>query len=508
MDEKRKKILKIAAAAVGVILIAILVCYVIYNENMKKMKAVVDVNTVYEGVYINDIAVGGLEKDQVRDLIEKELQDKLKTEFITVKYGENTWEINYTDIDAKYRIGQAVDEAYQVAREGSLRERYDEIKELPQAHRNIQAQYEYDENLLKAAVEKIASEVDKEAKNSEMKRENGKFVITDEENGCKLDVAKTLSAVKGLIDSRAQGEVAAVVEEVAPEITKEQNKMSTDLLGSFSTSFSSGQWGRNENLRVGCENINGTILKPGDVFSMNEGLGPQTYENGYRNAAVIINGKIEDGLAGGVCQITTTLYNAVIFSELDVVARRNHSLPVAYVPLGRDAAVAGDYTDFKFKNSTDYPIYIEAYTENNKLYANIYGHETRDPGRTVEFEKVMIGTIAKPAEKVTEDPDLPEGTREVTYTGKVGYKVSTYKKVFQNGELVSREWFSDSTYKATADEVTVGTKKLDTAAASTTQNAGDASQSGVSGESEEQKNTETGTNIQEDTGEEAPVIGG
>lgn len=195
---------------------------------------------------------------------------------------------------------------------------------------------------------------------------------------------------------------------------------------------------------------------------MNKELGPQTYENGYRNAAVIVNGKLEDGLAGGVCQITTTLYNAVIFAELEVVERRNHSLAVGYVPLGRDAAIAGDYTDFKFRNDTDYPVYVEAYLDGGKLVCNVYGHEVHDAGREVEFEKVFVATVPKPPEKVTKDPELPEGTREVTYTGKTGSKVSTYKKVYQNGELISREWFSDSNYRATADEVTVGTKKVET----------------------------------------------
>ena len=238
------------------------------------------------------------------------------------------------------------------------------------------------------------------------------------------------------------------------------NEKATDLIGSFSTKFTGSMaLGRNINLKVGCDNINGTILKPGETFSMNEGLGPQTYANGYRNAAVIVDGKLEDGIAGGVCQVTTTLYNSVILAELEIVERKNHSLPVAYVPLGRDAAVAGDYKDLKFKNDTEYPVYIEAFVADNKVVTNVYGHEIHGPSRKVEFEQIRVGTIPKPPEKITEDPNRPEGEREVTHTGKAGSKVTTNKLVYENDVLISKEWFSDSTYIATADEVTVGTKK-------------------------------------------------
>ena len=257
--------------------------------------------------------------------------------------------------------------------------------------------------------------------------------------------------------------------EIQPEITREENEKATSLIGTYYTTFSGNDYGRNENLRVGCANINGTELAPGEIFSMNEGLGPQTYENGYRDAAVIVDGKIEDGLAGGVCQITSTLYNAVILAELKIVERSNHSLAVSYVPLGQDAAVAGDYKDLKFQNDTDYPVYIEAYISGNKLITNVYGYEIHSPSREVKFENIVDSVIQKPAEKVTEDPEKPKGYREVTYYGKQGKKVSTYKIVYENGQQISREYFSSSTYRATPDEVTIGTKEEETEQANNTQ---------------------------------------
>ena len=209
-------------------------------------------------------------------------------------------------------------------------------------------------------------------------------------------------------------------------------------------------------------------------------MGSQTAAGGYKEAGVYVNGKVEKGMAGGVCQVTSTLYNAVILAELEVVERSPHSMTVGYVPLGRDAAVAGTYKDLKFKNNTEYPIMIEAYASGGKLVMNIYGHEVHDAGRRLEFETVYEGTINKPAEIVKKDPNLPEGERVVTSRGRTGCKVSVRKKVYENGKMVSNEWFSSSSYRAAADEVTVGTKKkeetTEPTTPTTTENTGSSDQ--------------------------------
>ena len=177
-------------------------------------------------------------------------------------------------------------------------------------------------------------------------------------------------------------------------------------------------------------------------------------------AGVYNNGKVEQGMAGGVCQVTTTLYNAALMAELEIVERHPHSMTVGYVPLGRDAAVAGNYKDLKFRNNTEYPIMIEAYAANGKLVMNIFGHEVHNAGRKVSFDTVYEATVPKPAEKITEDPERPEGEREITSKGRTGSKVSVYKTVTDGGKT-KREWFSSSSYRAVADEVTVGTKKVE-----------------------------------------------
>ena len=455
---KNKKI-PIIIFIIVIIVLSVIGVKFFYDYTLnQKIQSVINTNYIYEGITIDNVDVSLLTKEQAEEKLKKIYIDELSNKTIILNHNLDSWTLSYKDIDVKYDIKKAIDEAWNIAREGKPKDRYNKVLDLKENGENISLDLTYSDDKLINFIEKLDKEVSQEPIDSVLTRKNGTFIITNEQVGYVLDTSNTLLQIKSLIESGETGNVTLTVQETLPSITKEQNEKVTNLLGSYSTNYTgSDSEGRNINLKVACNKINGTILSPNEVFSMNETLGDQTYENGYREGGVIVNGKIESGIGGGVCQVTTTLYNAVIFSELDIVERKNHSLAVGYVPLGRDAAIAGTWKDFKFKNSNEYPIYIEAFAANNKVVVNIYGYETRAKSRKVDFERVYLNTIEKPAEKITEDPTKPEGFREVTFTGKTGSKVSTYKLVYENDKLISREWFSDSTYSATADEVTIGT---------------------------------------------------
>ena len=461
---------KIVIIAVLVICVGGIGAYFYHKASIKKMTEAVEIETFYDGILVNNVPVGGLTSEEAEAKLSTDVNDVIREKTINLVYGDNTYTFKYADFDAKYNISDTLLAAYNYGRNGTLKERYKQVMDLKDNPKDFEAQFTYDDELVKTKLNEVAQQVKVEPENSKMTRENGKFVITDEKSGYEMDVDSTYNDVKAVLDTMQDGSVEIKVNELKPTITREENEKATSLIGTYYTTFSGGNSGRNENLRVGCANINGTELAPGETFSMNEALGPQTYENGYRDAAVIVDGKIEDGLAGGVCQITSTLYNAVILAELKIVERSNHSLAVSYVPLGQDAAIAGDYKDLKFQNDTDYPVYIEAYLSGNKLITNVYGYEIHDSSRQVKFENVVDSVIEKPAEKITEDPTKPKDYREVTYYGKEGKKVSTYKIVYENGKQVSKDYFSSSTYRATADEVTVGTKEETTATENTQSN--------------------------------------
>lgn len=440
------------------------------HTSRQKVQELLRAEGIYHGITIDGTSVEGLSEAEAVALLEGKYQEQIGGQVLTLYYGENTedtWEIPFREIGAGYDVEGAVKKAYLLGREGTEKERFAIGSDLLRNGEDIEVVYSYDEEMMKTKLEEVAEGFDCPAENSQISRVNGKFNITPEKQGRAMEKTKTAENIAAVLESKISGSAEIVAEVTEPKVTAADNEHVTDLIGTFSTTYGAGDKNRNNNLEVGCRYINGTIVAPGDVFSANVELGPQTAEGGYRNAGVYSNGKVEQGMAGGVCQITTTVYNAALMAELEIVERHPHSMTVGYVPLGRDAAVAGTYKDLKIKNNTEYPILIEASAGGGKLNVNIYGHEVHSAGRKVEFETVYEGTIPKPAEVVKYDPELPEGERKVTANGKTGSKVSVYKKVYQNGKQVSNEWFSSSTYRSTADQVTIGTKKIEQSAEET-----------------------------------------
>ena len=213
---------------------------------------------------------------------------------------------------------------------------------------------------------------------------------------------------------------------------------------------------RKTNVQVAAGRINGTVVYPGKTFSTIKVIKDRTVENGYAVAAEYSSGKVVDGVGGGVCQVSTTLYNAVINAELEIVERAPHSMVVSYVDVARDAAIAGDYKDFKFRNNTDVPIYIAAVADGSTLSFRIYGEETRASNRTLKFESKVLETIQPGEPKITEDPSLPASYRSVTQSAHVGYKSQLWKIIYEDGVEVDRVQVNSSIYAAEPEYITVG----------------------------------------------------
>jgi vancomycin resistance protein YoaR len=251
-------------------------------------------------------------------------------------------------------------------------------------------------------------------------------------------------------------EFELVVNEVEPRGTQEDLAMVTDVLGSFSTDFSSSGTGRKQNVTNGCAKINGTVIYPGEEFSVYEAVSPFTQANGYELAGSYSNGTTVESFGGGICQVSTTLYNAVIRAELDVTMRYNHSMLVSYVPASDDAAIAGTYKDLRFVNNTDLPIYLEGYCYNGIITFNIYGHETRDSNRKVSFESEIISQQAATIQ-FNLDSGQALGYWSVVQSAHLGTVSRLWKIVTVDGVEESREVFNNSTYQASPRIITIGT---------------------------------------------------
>ena len=231
-----------------------------------------------------------------------------------------------------------------------------------------------------------------------------------------------------------------------------------DILSTYTTRYDAGNVSRTTNLSIACSKLNGYVISPGEVFSYNKVLGKRTSENGYKEAAVYVAGGVENGLGGGICQISTTLYNAVVLANLGIEERHNHSYTTTYSEPGRDATVSYGVLDFKFKNTRKYPVKLEAYIKSGVATVSVYGIK-EDPEYNIKIIATTTATIPAPEEK-QEDPSLPEGTEKVVTRGTSGARSVTYKYVYsQSGELISKTQLSADTYGTIKRVVKVGTKK-------------------------------------------------
>lgn len=232
------------------------------------------------------------------------------------------------------------------------------------------------------------------------------------------------------------------------EAEKTINELGTEafpyLISSFSTKYDASNKNRSTNLKIAAEKINGKVLMPGEEFSFNKVVGKRTVEEGYRDAKIYADGGVVDGLAGGICQISSTLYNSVLLANLQITERRNHSFTTSYVAAGKDATVVWGTTDFRFINSRSYPIKIEASVNNGIAEFKIHGMQEE-----VEYDVKIIPVKTKSIPYTTtyeEDPKVMPGQQIVKQSGHAGYKVTTYKELRQNGVVVSKEVISNDTY--------------------------------------------------------------
>ncbi|MDF2532175.1 MAG: VanW family protein, partial [Clostridia bacterium] len=229
-----------------------------------------------------------------------------------------------------------------------------------------------------------------------------------------------------------------------------------DKLGEFSTKFNAADVDRSTNIKVATNSTNNVLIRPGEVYSVNETLGPRLAKYGYKDAKVIINNELVPGIGGGVCQVSSTLYNAVLLSNLKVIERKNHSLTLSYVGLGRDATISGDYIDFKFMNNTNYPIYIYGEVKGSWVKFTVFG-KNEHPGRMVKVNSEVIKTLP-PTIKIIEDPTLPVGTEIEEKKAHTGYVVTTQRVVYENGKEILRESLGTSNYRVVNGVKRVGTK--------------------------------------------------
>ena len=416
--------------------------------------------TILKGVSIDKLDVSGMTREEALAALES-YEKNLGGQSIKLGIGDNVIEAKLSDLGVTFDNEDLVDEAIGVGHAGNIVKRYKDQKDLQHSGKTFPLSWQTNEDTVRTYVENNCTKYDKKAQNASLTRENGAFNFVAGTEGLELNVDSAVRTISDYLENSWTSDNTEVLnletQVTEPEGSAEELANIKDLLGSFTTSFSTSGSNRCKNVSSGASHINGTVLYPGEEFSAYETVSPFTEANGYAMAGSYLNGEVVDSMGGGICQVSTTLYNAVLRAELNVTERSPHSMTVHYVDLSEDAAIAGTYKDFKFVNSTEYPIYIEGYTTSDKkITFNIYGKETRDKNRTISFESQMVSET--PAITILqEDAGQGIGYKAVSSKGSSGYVAELYKIVKVNGVETDRIKVNKSTYKGTNRVVTYGT---------------------------------------------------
>lgn len=442
-------------------LVLLLVCGVLAVIGIK-VYADSKSDTIADGVYVDAVSLGGKTIEEAQELVTEYVDNLMKTTFTLMvddnKVKTTLSELGFTCVENNY-----IEEASKLGKTGNLIKRYKELKDVENENLVYNLEFTVQDTDVLQFIEDKCSKYEIEPVDAKLTRKDGKFVIKEEVLGRTINKEDTIEKIKIALGREWNHEavkVEAVMADAEPECTSEMLARCKDVLGEYSTTYASSSANRAANLDNAAKLINGTVVMPGEEFSTSALLTPFTTDNGYETASAYSNGKVVDSIGGGVCQAATTLYNALLKSELEITERYNHSMIVSYVEPSMDAAISDGYKDLKFKNNTDVPVYIEGYTSGRTIYFKIYGEETRDTqNRRVEYVSEVTETIQPGADVVTEDPTLPSSYRAVQQSAHIGYKAILWKYVYVNGEQQSKEKVNSSSYAAEPAYVIVGTKQ-------------------------------------------------
>lgn len=441
---------------IGVLILLLLGGYVWY------IKYVVDKweYKIYPKVTAYGIGVSALTKEEATELLDKELHKKINNKIISINIGKENFVLKYKDLDVIYYIQPIVNEALRYGKSFSLFEKYNLVRGLGEG-KEVKGRVIYNEEKLKNFESDVKSKVNVEAKNASISIKMGNTNIEKEVVGKRIEEEEFHNLLVENINDNPNEKLNLNIDlkEEIPSITELDLKKITGKISGHNTRYNISKDGREKNMKIAVATIDGTLLMPGETFSYNELIGDTTPEKGYEKANTYVAREIVPDYGGGICQVSTTLYRAVMRANIRSTERSNHSMIVSYSEPGLDATVANNYIDYKFINTYDFPIYIESFLSDFNVYVNIYGNKEKLGNKTYE----LVNEIHEKYEttvKYEEDNTLEKGKENVVINGMPGYKVSSYLVTYQDGIEVSREHISTDSYKALETIIKIGTKKM------------------------------------------------
>lgn len=378
---------------------------------------------ICRGVRVAGIDVGGMSKAQASDIVQNWAKKQANRK-ITLVALDRRWSGSQADMGVRVDWPASINKAFAVGRGPFLSSTICVL--TPNGGcKTITPQYLVDPSRLQKTLHKVAGVVNAPHKDATLRVVDSHLQIQQDNIGLKLDEEASLAAVSQAV-KKGENLIRLSVVPDPPDVTAKDAASIDTLLASFSTPFNKGKVARTHNLTLASNAINGIILKPGGVFSYNDSVGPRLVGRGYRSAQIFVRGKLEDGIGGGICQVSSTLFNAALMAGMTIIERSPHSQVVPYVAPGRDATVAYGYTDFRFENSAKNPIGIITSIEGSRLVVRLYGSASDKKEVTVTTNVLKRSSAGT---KTVVDESLPEGQKKVIEQGAGGLQIVLYRKL-------------------------------------------------------------------------------
>lgn len=414
-------------------------------------------DTFYNGITVDGVDISGMTMEQARRAVERTEAQGGGDFGITIRIGGQGWLIDSDMVHMTRNTEEVLAKAWALGRTNTadtamtpLREKESAIADIAKNGASFTTTLSHDSTVIRQMVDTIAAPFNKEPVSAEVTSfdlQTKKFGFSQDVSGTSLSADQLYFEVMDLIENGSPyGTVSMEPEEVIAPTTKAELMSKFRKISSYTTNTTDNK-NRNENVRLSCEAINGVILQAGETFSFNKATGERTAAKGYKEANAISGGQSRPEIGGGVCQTSSTLFNAVARADLQIDTRSPHAWPSSYVKEGMDATVNWPGLDFRFTNNTDWPIYIVAEYKDRKCTVELYGMSLGS-GVTIDLENRCIKTMKAPTEvKEVQNTSLKPGTREVTVQARDGSVWETFRVYYRNGKEEKRELLCTSTYK-------------------------------------------------------------
>ncbi len=436
--------------------------FYIYNN-------ILNTQTIYTGVRVDDVYLSGMTKEEAYSYLKAKKESEGLNRPMKLKYEDMEFTISLEQLGFQYDYDKAIQEAYNLGRDGDYLTRFKKIQDLKKNSETIKLESNFDFGKIKPIVEDISQKINIESKDAVFDFNGGNIKIKDEVVGRTLDNDKLI----GMIEQNVLefNDIYLPVNTLKPIYTREFYSSINGIIGEFSTSFQGSSFGRIENIKLSAKALSNKLILPGEQLSYNKTTGPRQKQFGYQEAPVIVAGDLTPGIGGGVCQTSTTLYNALLLADMKILERSPHSIAPKYVPKGQDAAVATGYLDLVFRNDFEFPVYTLSKVVGDRVYFYIYGDTTKK-NYTIKIEPEILEKIDYTVIE-TLDESVAPGVKQLVQDGRTGYKVKTYKTIIIDGKVINKNQITTDYYRERNYIYKVGPKAISTEGSDSNTTSGD-----------------------------------